>query len=57
MTMTDEQRKQARKSFAKMVATDQLSKIAAVADSLEGSTIIYKDGTEDHGRRTEMERC
>jgi len=56
MTMTDEQRKQARESFAKMVATDQLSKIAAVADSLEGSTIIYKDGTKDHGRRTEMER-
>jgi hypothetical protein len=54
--MTDEQKERARKSFAKIVATDQLSKIAAVADSLEGSTIIYKDGTEDHGRRTEMER-
>jgi hypothetical protein len=56
MTMTDEQKERARKSFAKMVATDQLSKIAAVADSLEGSTIVYEDGTEDHGRRTEMER-
>ena len=51
MTMTDEQKEQARKSFAKMVATDQLPKIVAVRDSLEGGTTVYDDGTEDHGRR------
>jgi hypothetical protein len=48
--MTDEQKEQARKSFAKMVAEDQLPKIAAVADSLTGATIIYEDGTESRGR-------
>jgi hypothetical protein len=51
MTMTDEQKEQARKSFAKLVATDQLPKIAAVADSLEGATTTYEDGTESHGGR------
>ena len=50
MTMTDEQKEQARKSFAKLVAEDQLPKIAAVADSLEGGTTVYEHGTEDHGR-------
>lgn len=56
MTMTDEHKQQAREAAAKLVATDQLSKIAAVADSLEGSAIVYEDGSGDHGRRTEMER-
>ena len=51
MAMTDEQKEQARESFAKMVATDQLTKIAAVADSLEGATTTYEDGTQSHGRR------
>jgi hypothetical protein len=51
MTMTDEQKEQARESFAKLVATGELPKIAAVADSLESGTTVYEDGTEDHGRR------
>jgi hypothetical protein len=51
MTMTDEQKEQARRSAAKLLAEGQFSKIAAVRDSLKGSTIVYKDGTEDHGRR------
>jgi hypothetical protein len=54
--MTDEQKERARQAAATLVATGQLSKIAGVADSLKGSTIIYEDGTGDHGRRTEMER-
>jgi hypothetical protein len=51
MTMSDEQKEQARLAFAKLVAEDRLSKIAAVGDSLKGSTIIYEDGTESHGGR------
>ena len=50
MTMTDEQKEQARKAFAKLEAEGRLPKIAAVADSLTGATIIYEDGTESHGR-------
>ena len=50
MTMTDEQRKQARESAAKLLATDQFPKVAAVRDSLTGATTVYEDGTEDHGR-------
>ena len=49
MTMTPEQKEQARKSFAKMVAEGQLPKIAAIHDSLTGAAIIYEDGTESHG--------
>jgi hypothetical protein len=51
MTMTDEQKKQARESFAKLAAEGQLPKIAAVHDSLEGATTVYEDGTESHGGR------
>ena len=51
MTMTDEQKEQARESAAKLLAEDQFPKIAAVRDSLEGGTTVYEDGTADHGDR------
>jgi hypothetical protein len=51
MMTDDELSKLAKASFAKLLATGQLPKIAAVADSLEGATTIYEDGTEDHGGR------
>jgi hypothetical protein len=52
MTMTPEQKEQARRSAAKLLAEGKFSKIAAVHDSLKGSTIVYEDGTEEtHGGR------
>jgi hypothetical protein len=50
MTMTDEQKAQARLAAAKLVAEDRLSDIAAVGDSLTGATTYYKDGTVSHGK-------